>query len=192
MKNISDPTWNLITAWQKEFGPAGIAIADDMETTMTNSDTTPVVRDEANHATELLPCPMCGSNEIYLRDMAGWEIACACGVDCVLPDNPSREGVVGHWNTRASFREWQPIETAPKDGRTLLLGYLNGANRWRTMRGQWYSNDLIMMDMEEPDDHEEGWYETSVEADEPPNVWTTNPTHWMPLPDPPVTQKGSE
>lgn len=84
---------------------------------------------------------------------------------------------------------WQPIETAPKDGRTLLLGYFNLSGKWRTLRGQWYSDDLIAMDWEDPDEGEAGWYETAVEADEPPNLWKTTPTHWMPLPDPPEVNR---
>jgi len=84
---------------------------------------------------------------------------------------------------------WQPIETAPKDGRTLLLGYHNRSGKWRTVRGQWYSNEMIAMDWEEPDDGEEGWYETAVEADGPPDCWSITPTHWMPLPAPPYTKE---
>lgn len=78
--------------------------------------------------------------------------------------------------------EWQPIETAPKDGRTILLGTYNSHGNWRTMRGQWMSLDYIAEYFEEPDDVEEGWFETCVEADEPPNCWPVAPTHWMPLP----------
>lgn len=83
------------------------------------------------------------------------------------------------------FGAWMPIETAPKDGRTMLLGYFNSANKWRTMRGQWMSEDYIAEHWEEPDDTEAGWFETSVEADDPPNCWRTSPTHWMPLPEAP-------
>jgi hypothetical protein len=86
---------------------------------------------------------------------------------------------------------WQPIETAPKTGRTLLLGYFNTHGKWRTMRGQWLSpaevNEPGVDDLrEESEDRDElaGWYETSVEADDP-NCWPINPTHWMPLPRPP-------
>jgi len=80
---------------------------------------------------------------------------------------------------------WQPIETAPKDGRTILLGYFNRFGKWRTLRGMWASQSTIENDWEESDGCEEGWYETSVENEEIPNVWTTKPTHWMPLPTSP-------
>jgi hypothetical protein len=76
---------------------------------------------------------------------------------------------------------WQPIESAPKDGRTLLLGCFNTLGRWRTMRGQWFSEAAIAEDWEDPDDAEEGWYETAVEPDVP-NCWSIAPSHWMPLP----------
>lgn len=84
----------------------------------------------------------------------------------------------------AARLDWQPIETAPKTGRTILLGYVNSHGNWRTLRGQWFSEEAIL-DWEEPDDFDAGWYETSVEADDPPNCWITEPTHWMPLPTPP-------
>ena len=77
-------------------------------------------------------------------------------------------------------REWQPIETAPKDGRSMLLGYPNGAGKWRTVRGQWFSDAEIAETWEE--DGDEGWYETSVECEDLPNCWAIEPTHWMPLP----------
>ena len=79
---------------------------------------------------------------------------------------------------------WQPIETAPKDGRTILLGRYNLLNKWRTLRGQWFSAADIA-DEWENDDCEEGWYETSVENDDIPNCWRTEPTHWMPIPEAP-------
>lgn len=88
--------------------------------------------------------------------------------------------------------EWQPIETAPKTGRTVLLGYFNSHGNWRTMRGQWFSQEVINETWEEPEDYDglEGWYETSVEADDVPNCWATDPTHWMPLPAPPKLGAG--
>ncbi|WP_231586667.1 DUF551 domain-containing protein [Cupriavidus basilensis] len=81
---------------------------------------------------------------------------------------------------------WLSIETAPKDGRTLLLGYLNSHGKWRTVRGQWMSEDYIAEYWEEPDDVEPGWFETAVEAEEVSNCWRIEPTHWMPLPAAPA------
>jgi len=91
---------------------------------------------------------------------------------------------------RARVAEWQPIETAPQDGRTLLLGYFNSHGKWRTMRGQWMSADFIADNWEEPENGEPGWHETSVEADQCPTCWFTTPTHWMPLPAAPAQTKG--
>lgn len=82
---------------------------------------------------------------------------------------------------REAAPKWLPIESAPKDGRTLLLGYYNSSGKWRTMRGQWFSQDMIDEEWEEPEYASEGWYETCVENDDMPTCWWTEPTHWMPL-----------
>lgn len=76
---------------------------------------------------------------------------------------------------------WQDIATAPKDGRTVQLGYFNSHGKWRSLRGQWMSADYIAEYWEDPDEGEPGWYETSVEKDDTPNCWRTEPTHWAPL-----------
>lgn len=49
-------------------------------------------------AEELLPCPFCGS-DATLRDLAGWEIHCQCGVEMVLPQ-PDKEPLIVAWNRR--------------------------------------------------------------------------------------------
>lgn len=82
--------------------------------------------------------------------------------------------------------EWKTIDSAPKDGKTIILGYLNSHGKWRTMRGQWFTKECIDDNWEDGDLFDAGWYETSVEADEAPSCWPTNPTHWMPLPPPPT------
>lgn len=70
--------------------------------------------------------------------------------------------------------EWQPIETAPKDGRKILLWCPTLNNmiqaQWRVhdMGGEWvdiWNNDPIE-DMQ----------------------GVAYPTHWMPLPNPPETK----
>ena len=81
---------------------------------------------------------------------------------------------------QAEPQGWRPISEAPKDGRSMLLGYPNRAGKWRTVRGQWFSDAEIAETWEEEGD--EGWYETSVECEDLPNCWPIEPTHWMPLP----------
>jgi hypothetical protein len=77
---------------------------------------------------------------------------------------------------------WQQIETAPKN-KTILLGFFNYLGNWRSVHGAWL--DELYDEFEEIREGVEGWYETSVTADDIPNVWSIIPTHWMPLPTPP-------
>ncbi|WP_258231380.1 hypothetical protein [Achromobacter pulmonis] len=81
--------------------------------------------------------------------------------------------------------EWKTIDSAPKTGRTLLLGYWNSHGNWRTVRGRWMSLEYIAEHWEDPDEAEEGWFETAVEADDAPNCWSVSPSHWQPMPVPP-------
>lgn len=55
---------------------------------------------------------------------------------------------------------WQPIETAPRDG-TPILVYEN------------YGKGVVMTVM------------VAVKGNFPGDGWLWNPTHWMPLPEPP-------
>lgn len=64
----------------------------------------------------------------------------------------------------ARVTEWQPIETAPKDGREILL-FARG-NRDFIGVGQWAKGNL-------PETY--GWFWS----------FAIRPTHWMPLPEPP-------
>jgi hypothetical protein len=61
---------------------------------------------------------------------------------------------------RTRAEGWQLIETAPKDGTDVLIAFAGGrVQMWQTRRP----------------DEKYFWYENA-------------PTHWMPLPDPPVEQ----
>jgi len=64
--------------------------------------------------------------------------------------------------------EWQPIETAPRDG-TRFWAFQ--ASKEAEQYICWWKEDFA---------HWEGWQ--TVWDDEP------EPTHWMPLPDPPADQ----
>ncbi|MTD33991.1 DUF551 domain-containing protein [Paludibacterium denitrificans] len=82
---------------------------------------------------------------------------------------------------------WRDISTAPKDGRTVLLGYFNSHGNWRPMRGQWFTKEYIDDNWEDGDLFAAWWYETSVESNQ---CWLTKPTYWMPLPAAPQPKGG--
>lgn len=72
-----------------------------------------------------------------------------------------------------SEKEWQSIETAPKDGTPILVarqhkafGWVRGWARWEDVRGisGWISRGFFPI---------------------PGELGLAHPTHWMPLPEPP-------
>lgn len=65
---------------------------------------------------------------------------------------------------RAASSEWQPIDTAPKTGETILIGHGNSV--WED---EWSTDGYWLRCIEGGD----GDHENEV------------PTHWMPLPEPP-------
>lgn len=83
--------------------------------------------------------------------------------------------------------DWRTIDSAPKD-KKLIVGYQNEAGHWRTIMARYYfAGTLDAYDDSEEDEYApEGWYE---ESDSHENLLPTDkpPTHWMPLPDPPVS-----
>ena len=71
--------------------------------------------------------------------------------------------------------QWQPIETAPKDGTEVLLYQPRGAFKpWKGRIRDWAVNIGY-------------WHQPG--NPEHPGYWMGNrqmrPTHWMPLPEPP-------
>lgn len=81
--------------------------------------------------------------------------------------------------------QWQPIELAPKDGRFLFLGWFNEFDKWRSVNGQWFSEEQISNEWEfyELEDVSaedlQGWYEVSIECNTDISCWKINPTHFM-------------
>jgi len=64
---------------------------------------------------------------------------------------------------------WKPIESAPKDGRSILLAK---AGVW-VGEGYW-------------SDYDDTWREPNNNGTDEWG-WPLEPTHWMPLPPPPET-----
>lgn len=71
--------------------------------------------------------------------------------------------------------EWQPIETAPRDGAWLLLAETN-MDGWNLFVG-YYSQNAITLDVRRRE--RLGAWVDNVEG------LTWEPTYWMPLPAPP-------
>ena len=69
--------------------------------------------------------------------------------------------------------DWQPIETAPKDGSEILLAVPHRLRSERTLRlvGRWFDRFWITFNADEA-------------------IQRVEPTHWMPLPAPPRTGGG--
>ena len=67
--------------------------------------------------------------------------------------------------------DWQPIETAPRDGRTVLLAEPVDGKVFTTP-GHWLEDYG-------------GWWEHGSHPTDYVDLPVENPTHWMPLPPPP-------
>ena len=71
--------------------------------------------------------------------------------------------------------EWQPIETAPKDGTYVMVGRDMG-EPWGFVLGTGFYAFV--------DSLVNGWVCRGI-VDPPGDLGLGNPTHWMPLPEPP-------
>jgi len=68
--------------------------------------------------------------------------------------------------------EWQPISTAPKDGRVIIV--FRKIHGWNVL-GYAYWESVRGID---------GWISNGF-SDPPGNLGLAHPTHWCPLPPPP-------
>lgn len=137
---------------------------------------------------EIKNCPFCGGDPIMwaatdCKDgfVHGTTINCqSCGISI---NDEYQDAAIAAWNTRAHSAEiagalrdaerWQPIESAPRDGTYILLGYADSHSE----EGRW------MGDASRNHWGETGWFasDDDVLCEHP-----SKPTHWRPLPAPPT------
>lgn len=88
-------------------------------------------------------------------------------------------------------QEWQPIETAPKDGSRIL--FYDSMSSGLIFAGWW--DEKFDLKYEEGSDEETyigAWTDDAVESFSYEETCSYEPTHWKPLPRPPLTQTGEE
>ena len=125
--------------------------------------------------TELLPCPFCGVQLTVEPGKPVPSVRHPTDVECLLSGHdwwlvPS---FIAAWNRRAPV--WQPIATAPKDGKLVILFDGDAVSVGVFTDGGWrFWNG-------ETEDGYRGNIAGSL------NYWLSDygPTHWKPLPAPP-------
>lgn len=122
---------------------------------------------------KLSSCPFCGSDNIQYAEITRHEDGGQFFVGCATclskaRYSPTLDEAAKAWNTRAP--QWQPIETAPKDGTKVLVCCIGVSSRTKKREGQ------IVVDFWNKDF--EYWGEFNRDY--------FPATHWMPLPTPPV------
>ena len=83
---------------------------------------------------------------------------------------------------------WQSIESAPKTGRKVILFYKNRLNVGRTVIARWLTDEQATEIDGDDVGLEGGWYECIDNWDDFTEVaiHEGEPSHWMPLPAPPI------
>lgn len=138
---------------------------------------------------DLKPCPFCGSEP----QNSTYYIECDCDAEpkiCKETLDFDESKAIKAWNQRPS--QWQDISTAPRDGTEVLLGWFfkdkNGiVHDEAYIVAAWYENmegngiACWMVDA----DYSFTFNKNPHYEDTPHDCRLTDPTHWMPLPEPP-------
>ncbi len=127
----------------------------------------------------LKPCPFCKSTSVCPSFKEGPEglvhfVEClSCWANC--GGNSSQEEAVKAW--QQAGQQWQPIETAPKDGTRVVVA---------SEVGVWVST------YEENVLGQVGWIGSSPNHPLSQPDFKMTPTHWQPLPAAPDTKGGAK
>lgn len=159
----------------------------------------------------LVACPFCGSAPGTLArpdNIDGTEFYAAVFCHCEGYSATAHAGRRGKtqdeatsaahaaWNRRAAIAAppgWQPIETAPKDGRKIIVAYVNRNGKLRTVMACWLTDERAAEMDTDGVGLEGGWYECIDNWDDYTEVaiHEGEPANWMPIlaaPDATTTQ----
>ena len=98
-----------------------------------------------------------------------------------------------------AISDWQPIETAPKDGRVIIVWPRDGKPQFAFYKSEWYQKYLPQKLKENggswkslgphyESNSREHSYRVSYAEYNVLGVYR-EPTHWMPLPEPPSAEQ---
>lgn len=87
--------------------------------------------------------------------------------------------------------DWQPIETAPKDGEPILIGWQDETHGWQTRCAWWDERFAPDWDKETDgvNDYRPAWTDGRVMSFNYEETYEYTPTHWQPLPEPPAIEQ---
>jgi Lar family restriction alleviation protein len=133
----------------------------------------------------LLPCPFCGATDDDLScDVDEYRRAYVCCGNCdtegpvigssEIGSHAAIEQAIAAWNQRNT---WQPIETAPRDGTDFIA--------YNEFTGPYITAAKSISPIAAPPDGTirfpmHYWHGQK-------GTWFPEPTHWQPLPSPPIT-----
>jgi len=134
----------------------------------------------------LLPCPFCGSADISFHGESYHSFVVCGNCEAEGPAFSCEEtGIMDKaivaWNQRNT---WQPIETAPRDGTWVLLAggecefNEESDSKGRAVTARW-TTEFSCRDTSGR--WQFAYYDSGVYGE------YENPTHWQPLPSPPIT-----
>lgn len=104
-----------------------------------------------------------------------------CGLDDVLD---SYEDLQKENEDLKARNKWQPIESVPKNGRSILGFYKNSLGNYRVVKMRWVSVEEIEQ-WDAPEGFVAGFYECP-QVSEICYELECDPTHWKPLDFPPT------
>jgi len=80
---------------------------------------------------------------------------------------------------RAALEAWRDIESAPRDGAVVQIGWWDKTKKWQTRMAWWETATMQHGDFP-------GWTDWACRSFGYEEVEVYTPTHWMPLPAPPA------